>query len=40
MAVIDSMKNMMLRQSSKIVSNVVRKADIDQLATLFGHYLS
>ncbi|HOK16459.1 MAG TPA: radical SAM protein, partial [Defluviitoga tunisiensis] len=35
MAVIDSMKNMMLRQSSKIVSNVVRKADIDQLATLF-----
>lgn len=35
MAVIDSMKNMMLRQSSKIVSSVVRRADIDKLATLF-----
>ncbi|MDK2906444.1 MAG: hypothetical protein PWQ66_405 [Petrotoga sp.] len=34
MAVMDSMKNMLLKQSSKLIAGVVRNSDVDQLAKL------
>ncbi|MDN5341657.1 radical SAM protein [Oceanotoga sp. DSM 15011] len=34
MGIMDSMKSMMMKQAAKLVSNVVRKADIDQFAKL------
>jgi len=34
MAVVDSMKNMLLKQSSKLITNVVRHSDVDQLGKL------
>ncbi|BBE31938.1 radical SAM protein [Tepiditoga spiralis] len=35
MSLMDSMKNMMMKQVSKLVTNVVRKSDVEQLAKLF-----
>lgn len=35
MSIMDNMKTMMMKQASKLVSNIVRKADVDQLASLF-----
>jgi MoaA/NifB/PqqE/SkfB family radical SAM enzyme len=35
MGILDSMKTMMMKQASKLVSNVVRNADVEQLGKLF-----